>query len=379
MSIFPKVGTVYPSLSAFKLDTFERGLHHSINLTTKTASPNVHQHTYCALKIGPNKKYCNFRAIANNVHGIIKVVDVSEEHTCSATAREANQEQARKIMISKVEKLKKQIQEAERGEVVNRQVKRKRLERSRADSSPEYEVAEEEDTASEDEDDGDFDQSESEAELGSSTARRKRQRASNASKLLAKTLFPPIKDLQVEIARLKMSGHVSLPSQDEPFNTARDLLITLHAFAQQSGFSIFRHSPLTETSKLVMVCTRRASRYLQEEHGCSPQVSTSVYTSHPQLRAPKRPVVYYPSSIKPYPSDLISFVRSFDSVPSTLDQTLSALSSIGVGSLERLTLISMIPEQRFERVAKSIDGELRKKLEEIAISFRIAVGAKSEN
>lgn len=107
-------------------------------------------------------------------------------------------------MISKVEKLKKQIQEAEGGEVVTQQVKRKRLERSRADSSPEYEVAEEEDTASEDEDGGDFDQSESEAELGSSTARRKRQRASNASKLLAKTLFPPMKDLQVEIARLKM-------------------------------------------------------------------------------------------------------------------------------------------------------------------------------
>ena len=42
-------------------------------------------------------------------------------------------------------------------------------------------------------------------------------------------------------------------------------------------------------------------------------------------------------------------------------------------------MISMIPEQRFERVAKSIDGELRKKLEEVAISFRIAVGAKSEN
>lgn len=71
-----------------------------------------------------------------------------------------------------------------------------------------------------------------------------------------------------------------------------------------------------------------------------------------------------------YPSDLVSFLKSFDSQPSTLLDTLSGFQQLGISSLEVLTTLLSTRQTIFQKFLESVDGVTRAKLEEIAFELR---------
>ncbi|GAA5989144.1 hypothetical protein JCM5350_005099 [Sporobolomyces pararoseus] len=85
-------------------------------------------------------------------------------------------------------------------------------------------------------------------------------------------------------------------------------------------------------------------------------VNESAYTAPHHLEA----ISILPSpSISAYPSNLVSFLKSFDSDPShsTLNDTLSDLRTAGVDSLEVLSMVLQLRQETFGRLVNSIQGE----------------------
>lgn len=133
-SILPDLGTVYSSLPAFKLDVFERGceslsflffsgptltlcmsaVKSSRHLTTQSSSPDKHSHIHCAVKVGPEKKFCTFRVVAKNVAGVITVTDVTKFHSCRDQDTLKARSKAKKRMEKMVHKAKMELKEFER-------------------------------------------------------------------------------------------------------------------------------------------------------------------------------------------------------------------------------------------------------------------------
>ncbi|GAA5987688.1 hypothetical protein JCM5350_008068 [Sporobolomyces pararoseus] len=234
-AILPSVGTVYPSLAEFKLDIFERGF-------------------------GPQAKFCNFRIVARESRGVVRVTTSDENHTCGSEVRQADEEAARTIMQGKVNALKAEIggtthQGSSRHAVVSKK-------RNRKNEEAEEEEYEEESTSDDEyvSKAGDDDSENEEREVVAAKIARKgksvkRQRSS------AQLKFPAANLLSQEIKALKRKGLIFLPSRNQPFDTARELLIVLYSYAQQNGFSIYRWSGPEATSNLLMVCSRRHSRY----------------------------------------------------------------------------------------------------------------------
>ncbi|GAA5903986.1 uncharacterized protein JCM6883_002047 [Sporobolomyces salmoneus] len=388
MSFFPAVGTVYPSLLHFKLDILKRGLKHSLNLVVTTGRPGVDQDIHCQLKAANSDdnsktKYCDFRIIARSRNDIVKVARVDEVHTCDVEVRKANEEQARWLLEKKIGKLSKQVKEDPSTRPDSRRKQYKET------------VSEDEETEDEDEEkeqESDFaDGNESDSEVDT------------------KLLFPPAKDLSSRIIEIKNAGPVSLPSTDQAFDTAREMLALLHAYAQTRNFSIYRHSERHSVSKLTMVCTRRAARYKHTaggqcdfeirarkgdqdgkwrvlarvgnhnhsiaasstvSHALAPPVHAS--TSPPAIPSSRKqtsndlpiPLEVSPLSTSDHSPELVSFLRSFDPSPSTLLETITSLSRIGITTTETLVLILSTSESTFDKVKQEVgNGEVVEILE----------------
>lgn len=77
-----------------------------------------------------------------------------------------------------------------------------------------------------------------------------------------------------------------------------------------------------------------------------------------------------------YPSDLVSFVRSFDSPPPALTNTFAVLDQVGISSVDVLVLILLTDEATLEKVKKSVGENVGKKLEEMAAEVKKEVGSK---
>jgi len=77
-----------------------------------------------------------------------------------------------------------------------------------------------------------------------------------------------------------------------------------------------------------------------------------------------------------YPSDLVYFVRSFDSPPPALTNTLAVLDQVGISSVDVLVLILLTDEATLEKVKKSVGENVGKKLEEMAAEVKKEVGSK---
>ncbi|GAA5980787.1 hypothetical protein JCM5350_003708 [Sporobolomyces pararoseus] len=100
-------------------------------------------------------------------------------------------------------------------------------------------------------------------------------------------------------------------------------------------------------------------------------LSSSTSLHHPQVIS----ILPSPSSAS-YPSNLVSFLKSFDSDPSysTLNDTLSDLRTAGVDSLEVLTMVLYLRQETFGRFVNSIQGEeTRIKLQKMVDELRVRV------
>ncbi|GAA5989146.1 hypothetical protein JCM5350_005100 [Sporobolomyces pararoseus] len=269
MSVFPAVGTVYPSLLAFKLDSFERGLRNSLCLITQRSKLDCYQEICCSIKVGLQRAPCAFRVVAKKIEGVVRVTQVGEDHSCLQDQRERNEEEARQIMSVRVEKVKKQLamEEVESVSIEHGTSYDELV------SETDGEAAEEEDEDDEDREDciqewleEQEEEEEEEVEFrrkGKSNARKRANAASGQSDIRkrARSMFPTKADLQVEIKTLSQKGPVSLPTSDQRFDSARDLLLQLHTFAVQNHFSIYRWSSHLLTSRLKMTFTRRTNRF----------------------------------------------------------------------------------------------------------------------
>ncbi|GAA5954053.1 hypothetical protein JCM3765_000733 [Sporobolomyces pararoseus] len=447
MSVFPSVGTVYSSLHAFKLDCFERGLHHSLHLVTQRSSVDHYQEICCGVKVGLDQDFCNFRVLAVNKEGVTRVTQVHEEHSCSDDLRKANEEEAKRMMGVRIEKLKELVAAEE-------------LEVSSPSGRAVYDGALKQESVEAEEDDEeeggeDYVQewSEEEEELERAISRKGRRKSKKRTRAVSnlsevrkrvRTIFPTKADLQIEIQTLSRQGPVPLPTPDQRFDSARHLLVQLHTFAAQNGFTIYRWSSHLLTSQLKMTCFRRTSRYKGAPGGCCPYelraeeigqsgkwrfIETVGNHNHPlssfnnQVTSqssnetpaafPSRPSqkitssastpfdLHYPyptpslpptapfsNSTSPLqtsnhhpsrsssPSDLISFLRSFNSSPPFLQHTLSTLSSAGIRSIDDLIAILSMSQRGMERVASKIEGDVGNELRKIAKELHEAVGRK---
>ncbi|GAA5903982.1 uncharacterized protein JCM6883_002046 [Sporobolomyces salmoneus] len=454
--MFPAIGTVYPSVLAFKLDSHERALRHSLNVTTATSVPGIRQETVCGIRPGPAKtryNYCSCRVVAKKIDGTVRVTEVNQEHTCTEKARKENKENASLVMAVKIDKLKAQLaeeeqgfvrpdegrkEEEEEGEDVFGSSAHSESESSEEEDSEEYVEPEEQSEHSERDDRDEADGSEGSEEREDERVDEEETRQRDTTlvldlKVRARVLFPTARDLRLEAARLNVRGPTSLPSSNQRFDTARDLLVVLYAYAQERGFALYRYSPYTQLDHLTMICNqyycRNPSagearclfkihcktssrdgkwRFLKTE-GSHNHRTTAVLSadSHSRQDAASSSSALRPSSqsstpsslpprsnatVKPrpsstlsrssstlsrssstlsrFPSDLVSFLRSFESSPSALNDTLTALDEAGVTRLDDLVLLLSMSQESLERFAGHFEAKVGLKLRIMASELR---------
>ncbi|BGP23039.1 hypothetical protein JCM10295v2_001932 [Rhodotorula toruloides] len=78
---------------------------------------------------------------------------------------------------------------------------------------------------------------------------------------------PSAAEVRGEIADTLKAGPVAFPSRQEAFSSAREILITLYAFAQSRGSSMYRRSDKSDNSYIRLVCSRFHHRYTSTQQG----------------------------------------------------------------------------------------------------------------
>ncbi|GAA5954049.1 hypothetical protein JCM3765_000732 [Sporobolomyces pararoseus] len=413
MSILPAVGTKYESKFAFQLDVFERGLQHLLNIKSqKLGKQGRHGYTMrCAYGSASGEGDCSFGITAKPVEGQFMVIETCDKHSCSAERRVRHPGKIRKMMSGRVDALEEHIA--------------KNMSKS----------------------------AESKASSGTelNTAKAPKEKDKGASKAEDLEDFPTVAQLEFEIVKLMKTTPLAVPLQGKAL-AARPMLVLLHAWSRQEGFSIYRRCPPSRES-FKMFCKFNHPRFSDSMRGRCDYVitiksdngdgrwrvkeitgthnhsltssSTSISTSLPQQQAPspgasisskslenkKRSISEVssevpkfsaalealppplksrkrfmgPSLLEPepctfppvdqtqfslYPSDLVSFLKSFDSRPSTLLETLSSFDQLGIKSIEVLTTLLSTSRETFQKFVESVEGVTRDKLEEIALDLR---------
>jgi len=87
----------------------------SIDLATTVSRVDLYLELRCAIKVGPDKKFCRFRVYARNLVGRTEITRVDEVHSCLEKIREGIEEWSRENMVAKIRKLKEQIANARGG------------------------------------------------------------------------------------------------------------------------------------------------------------------------------------------------------------------------------------------------------------------------
>ncbi|GAA5912807.1 hypothetical protein JCM6882_000433 [Rhodosporidiobolus microsporus] len=272
-SQWPSVGTIFPSVESFKLSCFEQALEETVELVVDVGS-DLACDLRCRLRsdstasqIGRSSFPCTFSLHASGKGANaalchdreVRVHKTWLVHSCDPYARRKRAGEAKQFMTGRVAAVKEQVEGLEAssdaeeedededadaaqeapGERNSAKKAMKRMRRSGRQSSDE-----DSDNKSDDSDDASF--------SGRTSSRS--------------PPFPSARQLTRENEALLAAGPVSFPSSAS-FPSARDLLINLHAYAQQRHFTLFRTSNSSETNSLTMRCSRAHYRFHNTAEG----------------------------------------------------------------------------------------------------------------
>ncbi|GAA6037058.1 hypothetical protein JCM8097_005530 [Rhodosporidiobolus ruineniae] len=342
-------GDTFPSVAAFKLSCHRAALAGRFEMSSPTSDD--HRATMrCRLnssstawKIGSGSPCSlSFKAAKSTSTGLIEVLEGRYDHACDPKVRKKRREPAEAWTVGKIAEL-----EGRERQEKKRAWESGSSEAADTDSDEDTEEEEMEEEASEAEESDDA--VEAEVVLG----RRGEDKPVKAQ------LYPSASELKDDIDALLSSGDVAFPSSTETFSSARQLLVRLHAYAHQRGFTFFRRSGASQHGAFTLWCWKRHHRYndavggrcdvvveaaqgsggrwrvsthsLQHNHGLVKQVDRrrkmhprSALRRGPPVKKQKSPPPFHPCSSSPPPT------RAFDGplsklasppTPNTLDLT----------------------------------------------------------
>ncbi|GAA6001280.1 hypothetical protein JCM10207_007499 [Rhodosporidiobolus poonsookiae] len=246
----PAIGSIFPSVAAFKLACHRAALAGGFEIKATSANTRFAsmQCRLRTLSTATNIRSGTGEGCSLSLHacaepaGMIKVTKACYRHSCSSELQQQRSAVGAEWTRGRIERLEDEI--AGRRDPLKR--KRKA---TRESSSSEWSVA----------DEGSSDSANVEASDDEEQKEKEEKRT--------EPTLPSAWDVRDEVAQLRSSGSVPLPSPAESFSSARDLLIRLHAHAQQRSFTIYRRSA-PNASKLFLVCWRYNSRFKNVGNGC---------------------------------------------------------------------------------------------------------------
>ncbi|GAA5857862.1 hypothetical protein JCM5353_000413 [Sporobolomyces roseus] len=396
---------------------------YSLSYSIRDSKKDRHLQLYCSGSA--NESSCTSRIIARRTStGNFKVTTVNEEHSC----HEAEDPEESEKRVDPMESQDSFSDEERSDNFDQADDYNVRSRRARSNSEDEWKGKDDgsksEDSAS--------DRSEDSVSSNSSTnstrfktTEFKSKKGKEGKRSAVLTRFPPARDLRTEIAQLAIRP-VSFPSPTQSFSEPpHRLLATLHAFAQQHGFALYRRNNNKTTLHMhcglnhsrndtkpggrcrFVVSARRDQDGLwnvlplttQHNHNLSststlpislaiaattagstsslPQAKNfSTLPSNATRSSRSQPVSIFPTDqplllprfVSPISTqnasflDLASLLRPFHSSLFEAQRTLVYLHSIGVDSVETLTELLMMEDEGFERFVGGTENQIGKKL-----------------
>ncbi|GAA5953895.1 hypothetical protein JCM3765_000682 [Sporobolomyces pararoseus] len=441
MSAFPAIGTVYPSVAAFKLDILQRGDLYGVNLISKSQRTTNKAQFQCGVLIN-GRRTCSCTVGATETNGIWRVNNSNSAHTCDEQARISKLENVKVSRQQKLEMAKREVEMEQRwNEIgaadIEEDISGRRLAKRAKKSTYSQEGGtatkrKRERSQSETDSTGEEDSEESDDDRASESRHVQR----SFRRLARNTKVPEPEKVQAKIYELSETyTKLELPPYPQGFAQLQDLFAHWILFAHQQGFELRLRRSIADSKNVRLVCgwetktpVRRQCLFSvqaqQASDGCWYSVPTSslghIHPLSPKIvphalppplsasgsspfnslastsnsptpqslssRALMAPSIHspcplyktFPSSGQAYPQDLINFLRSFDSSPSTLSQTLEALHRAGADSLEALVSVLLMEERFFSRFISSVRGGGGEKLAEIRSELKNEVARGSE-
>ncbi|GAA5999303.1 uncharacterized protein JCM10292_001186 [Rhodotorula paludigena] len=282
---YPPLGAHFPSVAHFKLACYRVCL-----LDGTDPAEHVGNAAYAQIlcpHAAPRQGRCSFRLAANNQRARfpgardVWVTSSAGEHSCDAGKRRDGAEAARaevRRRIGRMEELvRDQSKVQEEREAERRKVREREDEHRRAERDEEGRAAAKkarkgirESLAGlggasrrsrreeEEEEDGEDEAEDSEDERVSD----------DEDALSGVELFPPKAHVKSRVDKLIKAGKVTFPASSESFDSAAALFVRLYAYAQHSGFGLYRGSDHTQKTSARLVCSRSHARYSSQPGGC---------------------------------------------------------------------------------------------------------------
>ncbi|GAA5912804.1 hypothetical protein JCM6882_000432 [Rhodosporidiobolus microsporus] len=230
----PSVGDVFESVRAFKLACHRAALAGEFeikalasNERVATLSCRLH-HDATAVRLGAGEG-CGLKLRVSTANGVLRVSYSSHVHTCDDKVRAQRRPMAIAWSQSKIRELEDPSYSP------RRRTKTRKLSSADHQSGKEEEDSEGNESVGEESDGVDP--------------------------------FPSALELRKEVERVLKVTSVSFPLSNEPFISAYDLSLRLHAFAIQSGFTVYRSSAFYDTEQVRFRCSLNHSRYRNIEGG----------------------------------------------------------------------------------------------------------------
>ncbi|GJN88391.1 hypothetical protein Rhopal_001357-T1 [Rhodotorula paludigena] len=282
---YPPLGAHFPSVAHFKLACYRvcllDGTHPADHAGAATHAHVSCRHAPCTFRIAASNASRGWapartRAERGTGPGDVWVSERTVGHSCGARGRDGDDGAAE--TRRKIERMEQAVREAER-EWERREELRDEWERE--DERRRAERDERGRAAAKKARKG---IRESLAGLGGASRRPRRaeeedgedeaensedERVSKEEEALSGVeLFPPKAHVKSHVDRLIKAGEVAFPASSESFNSAAPLFVRLYAYAQHSGFGLYRGSDHTQTTSARLVCSRSHSRYSSQPGGC---------------------------------------------------------------------------------------------------------------
>ncbi|GAA5906197.1 hypothetical protein JCM8208_000660 [Rhodotorula glutinis] len=83
-------------------------------------------------------------------------------------------------------------------------------------------------------------------------------------------LYPRVEQLKDKISDIVLNGAVPKPARGQTFDNSPTLLATMHAYAQQNGFHLYRGSEAYKLDRVSIVCRRNHARFEDSPTGRCP-------------------------------------------------------------------------------------------------------------
>ncbi|GAA5954036.1 hypothetical protein JCM3765_000729 [Sporobolomyces pararoseus] len=291
MGFLPPLGTTYSSFDALKLDVLERALSRNLNFRTYSSQTDKHIDFRCSARTTEDK-VCHCRVYGSKQRsGFVRVTGKDEEHTCSEEKRHYLP-QGMLHPRAKIQDLKRKVSAREqermklRREKEQKERRRNSHERALSDESEEEnsvlvgktsdrllstragkgksrsrsEDSEEENEISSEAEEDDDELQSSVQDDSNTPSRHPNSIGTRLTPSLEQeevgTIYPNARSVPKEIDCLIAAGPVDCPDLSETFDSARQLLVRLHSYAQQHQFRLNRESKHDELNRLEVRCTR---------------------------------------------------------------------------------------------------------------------------